>query len=598
MLPALLNCLDSLSAQASKFSAEILVVDDASPDDAGIDQISAIPWIRYSKQRRNKGFIGSCNYAASVARGRVLVFLNNDTRVLPGWLDELIEAFKLFPKAGLIGSKLINENGSLQEAGGIVWRDGAAWNYGRGEDPVRPEFSFARQVDYCSGASIAVSAEAWSRVGGFDTSYAPAYCEDTDLAFKLRRAGYETWLQPLSMVLHYEGRSHGREVGNNVKAYQVRNLETFYDRWRGVLAEHGLPQAVVRRDADRTRPRRVLVLDAQTPTPDRDSGSVNTEQVIRLFLHMNWHVAFAPRNHFFAGEYTRALQRVGVEMLITPDIQNIRDIIEKRPEGYDLIFAFRYESLADCYDELRKAYPTARIIFHDVDLHYLRLQRKAELLSDRAMRIHAETVHDQELELFAKADCSVVVTKAEKQVIESEIPVRNIVVYPYTIDVRRSERTFEDRHHLCFIGGYAHDPNVDAVVHFVREIWPLVKPKLPTETKFLIVGPDAPETVRNLASEHVIVTGHVPDLESLLDGCRLSVIPLRYGAGIKGKLVRTLANGVPSVATTLAIEGMELEHERQVLVADMAKGFARAVVRLFHNHGSLVSAPGGGLRVR
>ena len=583
LLPFLLNCLDSLAAQSSRHTAEIIIVDDFSPAQTGLPSIVAIPWVRYLRQKRNEGFVASCNFGAAAARGRFLVFLNNDTRVLPGWLDHLIGSFELFPKAALIGSKLINEDGSLQEAGGIVWRDGSVWNYGRGEDPIRPEYCFARRVDYCSGASIAVSAEAWKRVGGFNSVYAPAYCEDTDLAFTLRGAGYETWLQPLSMVLHYEGRSHGRDVYGDIKAYQLLNLEKFYTRWNGALRVHGLPQPFPHVEADRSKRQHVLILDAQTPTPDRDAGSRITYEWMLMLIHEGWHVAFAPRNHLFAGNYTQALQRIGVEMLIAPHICNIRDIIENRPKSYDLIVAFRHESLTDCYDELRATYPTARMIFHDIDLHYLRLERKAKLFADRSLRIQAQIVQDKELELFAKVDCPVVVTEAEKATIESQIPIRNIIVFPYTTDIRRSDRPFEDRNHLCFIGGYAHDPNVDAVIYFVRNIWPLVKPKLPPESKFLIVGPDAPESVRSLATEDILVMGHVPQLSELLDECRLSVVPVRYGAGIKGKLVETLATGLPSVATTLAVEGMNLEDERQVLIADTAKAFARAIVRLFKN---------------
>ena len=583
LLPVVLNCLDSLAAQTSRYSAEILIVDDASPPQTGVGKLAAIPWVNYLRLERNKGFIASCNAGASAARGKFLLFLNNDTRLLPGWLDELLLSFELFPQAGLVGSKLVNEDGSLQDAGGIVWRDGTVWNYGRSDDPLRPEYCFARQVDYCSGASIAVKTEAWKQVGGFDTFYAPAYCEDTNLAFALRDAGYETWLQPLSMVIHYEGRSHGRDVNNDTKAYQVENLEKFYARWQARLSEHSLPLPFPHVEANRNKRQRVLILDAQTPTPDRDSGSVNTDQLIRLFLHIGWHVAFAPRNHLFAGDYTRALQRIGVEMLITPAICNISNIIQNRPGNYDFIVALRHESLSDCYDDLRTAYPTARIVFHDIDLHYLRLQRKAELLADRTLRIQAEIIKDQELELFAKADCSIVVTAAEKDIIERQIPVRNIVVYPYTIDIRRSKRPFEARHHVCFIGSFSHDPNVDAVNYFVREVWPLAKPKLLADTKFLIVGPGAPDSIRELASKDISVLGHVKELGELMDDCRLSVIPVRYGAGIKGKLVRSLANGLPSVATSLGAEGMELEDERQVLVADTAKGFARAVVRLFQN---------------
>jgi glycosyltransferase involved in cell wall biosynthesis len=478
---------------------------------------------------------------------------------------------------------LINADGSLQDAGGIVWRDGTVWNYGRGESPERPEFCYARRVDYCSGASIAVLASAWDQVGGFDFFYTPAYCEDLDLAFKLRRAGYEVWFQPLSLVLHYEGRSHGRDETIGIKAYQVRNLKTFYQRWRDTLAEHGLPHPFPHSEADRTRRQRVLVMDATTPTPDRDSGSVNTVELMRIFLHMGWHVAFVPRNHAFAGDYTRALQRVGVEPMIAPCIAHVGDIIHNRPQIYDAVFAFRLESLDDCYDKLRAAYPKARLIFHDIDLHHLRLKRRAEMLGDLSLQLEAEIIKDRELELFAKCDCSVVVTEAEKAMVQEQLPVENIVVYPYTIEVRRSQRPFPQRRHLCFIGGYVHDPNVDAVLYFVREIWPLVRSELPDDAKFLIVGPGAPESLLRLAAEDVVITGHVADLGELMDDCRLSVVPLRYGAGIKGKLVRSLAYGLPSVASSLAVEGMALQHGRHVLVADEPEAFAKAILTLYHN---------------
>jgi GT2 family glycosyltransferase len=589
-----LNCLDALSRQTSRRSAEIVLVDDASPADAGVDEIAKIPWVRHLKLARNKGFVGACNSGASEARGKYLVFLNNDTRVLPGWLDELIGSFELFPKAGLVGSKLINDDGSLQEAGGIAWRDGSVWNYGRGESPERPEFCYARRVDYCSGASIAVSANAWRELGGFDFVYSPAYCEDLDFAFKLRRAGYEVWLQPLSLVIHYEGRSHGRDVGGGIKSYQVRNLRTFYTRWRDILLDHGMPKPFPHVEANRTKRQSVLVLDAQTPTPDRDSGSVNTIELMRLFLHMGWHVAFAPRNHLYEGRYTSDLQRLGIEVMIGPCVSHLGDIIENRPDAYDTIFAFRFESLNDCYDRLREAYPKARIIFHDIDLHHLRLQRRADLLGDRTLRMEAELVKDKELELFVRCDCSIVVTEAEKQVIEGEVPLDNIVVYPYTMDVQRSEEPFEQRRHLCFIGGYAHDPNIDAVQYFVHEIWPLVKPRLPRGSKFFVVGPGAPESILSLAADDIVITGYVPDLKEVLDDCRISVVPLRYGAGIKGKLVRTLAWGLPSVATTLAVEGMGLRHGREVLVADDPRAFAEAIVRLFNERDTWLSIQNGG----
>jgi GT2 family glycosyltransferase len=580
-LQVLLNCLDSLVAQTSRYRVEIIIVDDASPPESQVEKVSAIPWIRYVKQDSNKGFLASCNHGASCARGRYFVFLNNDTRLSHDWLDELIRSFEAFPKAGLVGSKLLNDDLSLQEAGGIIWRDGTPWNFGRGDYAWRPEYCFARQVDYCSGASIAVLAEAWRQVSGFDEFYAPAYCEDADLAFQLRRAGYEIWLQPLSLVIHYEGRSHGRDVASGIKSYQVANLEKFYLRWCDVLSQHGAPGNFPNRESNRTKRQHILIIDAQTPIPDRDAGSVITYQVMRLFLHLGWHVSFLPRNFSFLGEYTNALQRMGVEVLVEPCTTKLDDLYKTGQNFYDVIFAFRVPVLWDWYENLRKNFPNARIIFHDIDLHYLRMQRKAELLSDSSLRVEAEVVHDRELELFAKVDCSIVVTETEKAFVESEIPLDNIIVYPYTIDIRRSQHSYDERIHVCFIGGYTHDPNVDAVVYFVREIWPRVKPKLRPDAKFFIVGPDAPESVRRLASESIVVTGHLTVLDEMLDDCRLSVAPLRYGAGIKGKLVMSLANGLPSVASSIAVEGMGLMHEKQVLVADDPQDFAAEIVRLY-----------------
>ena len=132
---------------------------------------------------------------------------------------------------------------------------------------MRPEYSFAREVDYCSGASLAVSTNAWREVGGFDSFYAPAYCEDLDLAFALRRAGFETWFQPLSTAIHYEGKSHGRDVGSSVKSNQVKNLDKFYGRWRDSLTEHSPPTWSSRAEANRKKVERVLILDAQSPNP-------------------------------------------------------------------------------------------------------------------------------------------------------------------------------------------------------------------------------------------------------------------------------------------------------------------------------------------
>lgn len=192
-----LNGLAALFAHATRHSVEVIVVDDASPDRSaavlgalatGVAGVSVLPLTR------NLGFLGACNAGAATARGRILVLLNNDTRVVAGWLDALVDSFSLFPQAGLVGSKLLYPDGVLQEAGGIIWRDGSAWNYGREDDPDRPQYCHARQVDYVSAASVALPRALWRELGGFDPHFAPAYGEDSDLGLRVRAAGRNTFL--------------------------------------------------------------------------------------------------------------------------------------------------------------------------------------------------------------------------------------------------------------------------------------------------------------------------------------------------------------------------------------------------------------------
>lgn len=211
-------CLASIEAHRPAVPFEVLVVDDASPDRTAV-LVAASPGVRLVRTEHNVGFVGACNLGASHARGAYLLFLNNDTEVRPGALDALVDAADSDDRIGLVGAMLVYPDGRLQESGGIVWADGSGWNYGRDHDAHAPEFAVRRDVDYCSGAAILVRQELFEAVGGFDQRYAPAYYEDTDLAFAIRATGHRTIVDPRAVVVHHEGVSHGTGVTDGVKRF-------------------------------------------------------------------------------------------------------------------------------------------------------------------------------------------------------------------------------------------------------------------------------------------------------------------------------------------------------------------------------------------
>ena len=223
-------CLASLQEHQGTERFEVIVVDDCSTDGTA-EAVSRMPGVIYLRNETNSGFIASCNRGAEAARGKYLVFLNNDTLVQPGWLSALLGTFAEEPRAGIVGSKLLYPNGRLQEAGGIIWRDGSGWNYGKSDDPEKPEYNYLREVDYCSAAAMMIPKSLFASLGAFDSRYAPAYYEDTDLSFKVRKAGYKVFYQPLSEVVHYEGATGGTDLATGTKKHQEINRSTFAETW-------------------------------------------------------------------------------------------------------------------------------------------------------------------------------------------------------------------------------------------------------------------------------------------------------------------------------------------------------------------------------
>jgi GT2 family glycosyltransferase len=574
-----LACLRALAEHPPRASCEVIVVDDGSSDDTAT-ALPQVAHLRYHRRAANGGFIAACNDGASLARGDVLVFLNNDTVPQPGWLDALLQTFDAHPDAGLVGAQLVYPDGRLQEAGGVVFADGSGWNYGRFESPADPRYGYLRDVDYASGAAIAIPRGLFARVGGFDTRYAPAYYEDTDLAFAVRDAGKRVIYQPAARVVHDEGTSAGTDTSSGIKAYQVRNRERFAAHRRAALAAQPAPGTLPAPATLHARQRQVLVIDALTPQPDHDSGSLRLVNLMRLLVEDGAHVVFLPANRAHAGRHTRDLQQLGVETWYAPFAQPAPAWLRQHGARFDTVLVSRHYVASQFLPLLRRHAPAARIVFDSVDLHYLRERRAAELAGDATLLALADRTRRAELAVIAQADVTLVVSGTERELLAADAPGARVEVLSNLHRVSGPGLPFAQRRDIVFVGGFRHPPNVDAVRWFVESIFPLVRARLP-DVLFHCIGSDVPDGIRAFSGrDGVVVHGHVPDIDPYMDGCRIAVAPLRYGAGVKGKVNLSMAHGQPVVATSCAVEGMHLADGEDVLVGDDAEAFAAQVVRL------------------
>lgn len=579
-------CVKSILQNSGDVSYEILIADDCSTDvTREIDRV--ITGLHTIRNPENLRFLRNCNHAAKSARGKYILFLNNDTQVQPNWLAPLVDLMENDETIGMTGSKLVFPDGRLQEAGGILWKDGSAWNYGNRSDPADPEFNYVKDVDYISGASICIRKELWEEIGGFDERFAPAYCEDSDLAFEVRKHGRRVVYQPASVVVHFEGVSNGTDTSTGQKQYQVINQKKFYEKWKDVLEQEHFSNAQnVFQARDRSRNKKVLLMvDHYVPQFDKDAGSRTVYQYIRLFASQGFQVKFIGDNFFPHQPYTQVLQQMGVEVLYGPYYaSHWKDWLKENGACIQYAFLNR-PHISVKYIDLVRQYTPARIIYYGHDLHFLRERREYELTGQKDLLKSSEDWKKKELELMRKADWAYYPSCVEEEEIHKIAPDVHVKAIPAYLFTEVEDKPFqaEGRKDLMFIGGFSHRPNVDAVKWFAAEIMPHLRKLLP-DVVVHILGSNPPEDVKALADEQLKIAGFVTDeqLEEYYSRCRLDIVPLRYGAGIKGKVVEAMRYGMPVVTTQIGAEGIA-QADEILSVADNAEEFAKRVAALYQN---------------
>lgn len=576
--PITYHCLASLILAQNKATFEVILADDQSSDETTAAE-EIVENLRVVRNEHNLGFIKTNNKAVKQAKGRYICLLNNDTEVTSGWIDEALSMFELMNDVGAVGCKLVYPDGSLQEAGGIVWGSGVPWNYGKNQNASHPCFNYSRDADYLSAAALFVQKSVWQEVGGFSEEFAPAYYEDTDLAYKIRKAGYRTIYCPSAEVVHFEGKSNGTSTTSGIKKYQEINSTTFREKWFQDYKDNGKEGSKPQIEVDRANNFRVLVLDANTPQRNTDAGSFAAFQEMKLMMELGCKLTFIPLNMAHMGIHTEYLQKLGVEAIYYPFFQSMEQFLKIRGKEFDAVYITRYGVAAENM-ELLETYTKAKVIFNNADLHFLRELREQLQSSEIDFTGPLET-RGKELEVIDKSDVAICYTEAERAVITSHVMKEsNILRCPWVVETVDDVTPFSEREGIAFLGGYGHKPNVEAVEFFCKSVMPVLTEQMP-DIVFRIYGSKVPDEFKSYESRNIEIVGFVEDVSDVYQKAKVFVSPLLSGAGLKGKVIDCMASGLPSVMTSVSAEGTGLVHSQSTYIAESISEWCE-YIRLLH----------------
>ena len=347
-------------------------------------------------------------------------------------------------------------------------------------------------------------------------------------------------------------------------------------RLRARYREH-LPQdpkqLAAASDRNRDRPR-VVVFDERVPSPDRDAGSLRMLLILKSLAKWS-QVIFVPFNRPQGIDYERALWQAGIE---TADAIDYRSLLKNK--NISAAIVSRPSMGSTFIHRIRRVNPGVRVVFDMVDTHFLRFQREYEISGEAAALSEAKRYRKLERKLAQASDVVWCASPEDRVVMAREAPGSKIEVVPTIHELRDPGKAFEDRRDMLFIGNLAHRPNEDAVLFFLHEVYPRLRKSLPT-VRLDMIGDNPSAAIKAYDSEDVRIRGYVPDVEPYLQNARVFIAPLRFGAGIKGKVGEAMAHGLPVVTTSIGAEGFGLTHELDVMIGDDPTSFAEAIEQLY-----------------
>lgn len=563
-----IQCLQSILKSKDTTPFEIIIADDCSTDKTRtitkkVKNISVIT------SNKNLGYIKNCNNAAKHARGKYLYFLNNDTIVQHKWLEPLVSTFSLKNNVGVVGSKILNSDGSIQECGVLMYKD--IFHNKLSNDSNNSRNNYLKKCDYVSGCSLITPKNLFNKIGGFDEKFSPAYCDDPDYCLAARNLGFDTYVQPKSKILHFGNISYS----NTSNSLMNRNNILLREKW-GSFFNSRINFAEYKETSDLTRNPTILIIDDLLPQFDKHAGGKTIFQYCQLLEKMGLNVKFCQFfNDNLEEPYYSLLSDMGIEIISRYEVKNW---IEKNTKLLDYILLSRPQ-IAECFMIKSIKARGIKVLYYGHDLHHLRMQREKKFnpnFSDKEI----EKMKTLEETIISLSDEAFYPSFVEKDYIQKNFGLNNVdVMIPYLYDVNKMPKhePFNKSSGIIFVGS-SHGPNLDGLKWFINEVLPLINKKLPDLTLY-VVGSSQNDEVKAMESDNIKTLGFLSQeqLDELYSRVRLSIAPLRYGAGVKGKIIDSLYHGVPVITTSIGAEAI-LAPKEIVNIADTPQSFADALV--------------------
>ena len=578
------ECLRSLT-QALDLPTEIILVDNASTD-LTAELLDRVDGVCLRRNAQNLHFLRGVNEAAALARGRWLLLLNNDTRLEAGSIAAAAGRLEAEPDLGAVGGRIILLDGSLQEAGSIIWSDGSCQGYGRGRDPWAPEFQFRRDVDYCSGAFLMLPRALFEALGRFDMAFAPAYYEETDLCMRIRREGLRIGYEPKVRLSHFEfGSASSSQSALDLQAAHHRIFRARHAE--ALKADHSAPgSSPLLARMRQARRGRLLIVDDQVPYPELGSGYPRALDLVRAVSAAGWFVTFYPAAYPDA-DFASAYKILPPDLEVAAELgrDGLTGFMRERAGYYDAAIVSRphnMEVFRASLAEVPGFIDMSRVVYDAEAIFALRDEARVKV----QQRTSASAKGALAEELALGQGPAVILAVNELEAANFRLAgARDVRVLGHALEARPTDTPFEARRDLLFVGAMDEDdsPNADSLEFFVREVMPWLDSLIGSDWLLRVVGRNGAARVRALAGPRVQLLGRIEDIQHLYAKSRVFIAPTRYAAGIPMKVHEAAARGLPSAVTSLLARQLGWRDGEAVTVGDSPEEFALACQRLYED---------------